>query len=430
MQHTRCCRYIFLLIVFFVSFFFVYSITPCYAKEKKPCGKNVAKKQVVKKHTEKKTAAKSLSPQKNKIKKSAFKAAPKKRNHFELTQASHRYSLNLEDIPDEYEEVVQEYLGTPYRSGGTGTAGIDCSGLSRKFYMELFGLNIPHNSSEQCQLNIFEKIPLNPDGFESSDLLFFKNSKKPINHVGIYLTDRKFIHATPKGGVIISSLDEAYWRENLVASRRIKDTIIAKSNGAAISSIPDMPNELSTSEISLAYAASLGKSARLNLETFYSSQYQTPPARAFEPTNFNYGNPFHRYTSNPESWQGLRASADFNPTNWLRITPSLGMLEGPALPNNINNSWQVYGLDAAVSPISSRWSLGLTYRSLLNDGFFTAYQDVPNSDFGVNINYRVSNVMHFSVLGNVEGYGPRRDSQMEAQPWNVRNVSFNLNLAF
>jgi cell wall-associated NlpC family hydrolase len=433
MQRTRCCRYIFLSISFLVSFLVVYSITPCYAKGKKQCGKNVTKKQTINGHSEKKNAVKSLTSPKSKTKKSSSKAVAKKKNHTVATQDSYHYSLSLDDIPDEYEEVIHEYLGTPYRSGGTGTNGIDCSGLSRKFYMELFGVDIPHNSSEQCRLNIFEKVPLNPDGFESSDLLFFKNSKRPINHVGIYLTDHKFLHATPKGGVMISSLDEAYWRENLVASRRIKDTIVARTNGAAVPSVPDSPNEFSASEISLAYAASLGKIARLNLETFYASQYQAQPTKQFEPTNFNFGNftnPPHRYAASPESWQGVRASADFSPTNWLHITPSLGMLGGPVLPNNINNNWQVYGLDAAVSPTSSRWSLGLSYRSLLNDEFFTAYQDVPNSDIGVNINYRISDVMHFSVLGNMEGYGPRRDSQMDAQPWNVRTVSFNLNLAF
>jgi cell wall-associated NlpC family hydrolase len=119
----------------------------------------------------------------------------------------------------QFESKVKEYLDVPYKPGGASKKGMDCSGFSKTVYSKLFGINLPHNSIGQFRLNALKKI--DSKQMQPGDLIFFANSKKKrINHVGVYLSDRKFIHASSSQGIVVSSLDEDYWRNRFVGTKR------------------------------------------------------------------------------------------------------------------------------------------------------------------------------------------------------------------
>lgn len=115
------------------------------------------------------------------------------------------------------QEEMKEYLGIPYRSGGTSFNGMDCSGFARTIYSNLFGIELPHNSAAQFSFTKLQKI--DEDELQTGDLVFFSR-KKRINHVGVYLGEGNFIHATNGKGIVISSLDDQHWKSRMVGTKR------------------------------------------------------------------------------------------------------------------------------------------------------------------------------------------------------------------
>lgn len=119
----------------------------------------------------------------------------------------------------QFERKVKEYLDVPYKPGGASRKGMDCSGFSRTVYSRLFGIELPHSSVDQFRSSALNKIDVKK--LQPGDLIFFANKKKlKINHVGVYISDRQFIHASSSQGVTVSSLDDDYWRNRFVGSKR------------------------------------------------------------------------------------------------------------------------------------------------------------------------------------------------------------------
>lgn len=105
--------------------------------------------------------------------------------------------------------TAAEWIGTPYRSGGHSKGGTDCSGLAGEIYRKVYRMRLPRSTGEQmkaCRKVARRKL-------KEGDLVFFHNgkSRKKVTHVGIYLKDGRFVHASTSQGVIVSSLDEDYW---------------------------------------------------------------------------------------------------------------------------------------------------------------------------------------------------------------------------
>lgn len=121
-----------------------------------------------------------------------------------------------EDIPI----YAVSLVGSPYRLGGNSPdTGLDCSGFVGHVYKQVSGVALPRDSraiSDSAQP--LEKADLRP-----GDLVFFNTLKRAFSHVGIYLGDSRFVHATSSrtGAVMISSLNDRYWRERFDGARRV-----------------------------------------------------------------------------------------------------------------------------------------------------------------------------------------------------------------
>lgn len=102
------------------------------------------------------------------------------------------------------------WLGTPYRYGGTTRQGVDCSGLISNLYLQVYQKRLERTAAEMARKNCRKTAKSN---LREGDLVFFNTAKKKkgINHVGLYLKNGYFIHATTSKGVIISNLREEYY---------------------------------------------------------------------------------------------------------------------------------------------------------------------------------------------------------------------------
>jgi lipoprotein Spr len=115
-------------------------------------------------------------------------------------------------------DFIDDWYGTPYRLGGTTKKGVDCSAFSQFLFASVYGLSIPRTAREQYNLtNRISRTEL-----KEGDLIFF-NTHGGISHVGVYLQNNKFVHASTSGGVMISDIFDEYWVRRFVGVGRLKD---------------------------------------------------------------------------------------------------------------------------------------------------------------------------------------------------------------
>jgi len=113
--------------------------------------------------------------------------------------------------------LAREQVGVPYRYGGTSPSGFDCSGLVQYVYGKL-GVRLPRKSREMA--GVGHQVPMN--ALLPGDLVFFRINKNRVSHVGIYISDDKFVHATKSGQPVRKdSITNPWWWERFVIGRRL-----------------------------------------------------------------------------------------------------------------------------------------------------------------------------------------------------------------
>lgn len=113
--------------------------------------------------------------------------------------------------------VATGFLGAPYRLGGSTVRGIDCSAFVRKMY-QFFDINLPRTAYEQSHVG----LSINRKELVEGDLVFFR-TRRPVGHVGIYIGNNEFVHASSRDKVVrIDSLDTPYFYKRFVRAVRLK----------------------------------------------------------------------------------------------------------------------------------------------------------------------------------------------------------------
>ena len=337
-------------------------------------------------------------------------------------------------IPDfvAFKPELEKFLGTPYRLGGTGSAGMDCSGFTKTFFSEAFGIELPHNSRAISHLDFLQELPRDWDLYRPSDLLFFGNSKGRINHVGIYLGEGKFIHASRSSGVVVSNLESSYWKRRLVASKRVTllDDSLVRDPGDT--GMDEAAWETPTT-VALGYShALLDDRLNLGLDGFYG---EVGPFNggaidaAAQQRRLTYRSPIDHY----EGWQ---ARLSISPSAWLRITPSVSNMEVADLLGESSGSLRTYGIATRVAQANSPWWLSVAAQTshfrddsdVLQEGS-GAWQSL---DLSLDIGYRLADGFNLSVSGSHSNLysGDETADQKHDLPANLSDVSLRLKIDF
>lgn len=114
---------------------------------------------------------------------------------------------------------ISDWYGTPYKYGGCGKSGIDCSCFTGTLYLKVYGKTIGRNASlihKECG-------KIKTSHLREGDFVFFKIGSRDVGHVGVYLKDNKFVHASTSRGVMISDLEEPYFKKHYYSAGRLKN---------------------------------------------------------------------------------------------------------------------------------------------------------------------------------------------------------------
>ncbi|MEM6533483.1 MAG: C40 family peptidase [Myxococcota bacterium] len=114
--------------------------------------------------------------------------------------------------------AAQRWSGTPYLLGGTSLKGVDCSGYSRALMRKTLRVEIPRTASLQASIG----VPVEQDSLRAGDLVFFDTlDRGEITHVGVYLGEGRFTHASSSRGVVEDRLDKRYFRRAFRGANRL-----------------------------------------------------------------------------------------------------------------------------------------------------------------------------------------------------------------
>jgi len=133
-----------------------------------------------------------------------------------------KYAVLLNTDPSQLQnkllfENIDEWYGIRYRLGGTTKSGIDCSAFVAVIYTGVFGVALPRTARDQYSVTKH----ISRTELKEGDLLFF-NTRGGVSHVGIYLQNNKFVHASAAKGVTISDMFEPYYLQHFICAGRVK----------------------------------------------------------------------------------------------------------------------------------------------------------------------------------------------------------------
>lgn len=137
----------------------------------------------------------------------------------ESTEFRQKLQLTEADIKrNKLYTFSEQWYGTPYKYGGCEKKGIDCSCFVNVLYQQVYGKTLARSAADMfknCETLDLKKM-------EQGDLVFFKIGGSTISHVGVLLKGNSFIHASTSKGVIVSSLEEAYYKKYFYCAGKVK----------------------------------------------------------------------------------------------------------------------------------------------------------------------------------------------------------------
>jgi len=342
----------------------------------------------------------------------------------------------------EVQEKMKKFLGVPYRRGGIGPRGMDCSGLTKKVFAEVFGVDLPHSSVAQSRIDGLEDVRPSKEELRTGDLLFFGPRKKWINHVGIYLANGEFLHASRSSGVTISKLSEAYWKNRLISSKRMKDIDLAAGDqealltarGPASAWLLD-PLETREPSFELGYRGTVLPFANLNVDAFmwissWEGGYDYGWARRTgrDPLEMDFDQTL-------ESGNGIRLSTDLNPFQWLKITPWFTQLNDHPFAAGNDRPVRLLGLETLLVPRESKWHMAMSARAGNQEGLWGWPSDPASNaksmDITLGLRYHFSDTLRMSLTGS-RVYSELHDLQNSDWSWTPtsKTFAFRLDLRF
>ncbi len=138
-----------------------------------------------------------------------------------ISQSNLGVGANFANIIESMKMAMVKYDETPYHYGGKTLDGIDCSAFTLSVYDQTFNIGLPRSAREQYTIG---EVIRSREELKFGDLIFF-NTRRRVKpgHVAIYIGDNKFVHASSRHGVIVSSLDDEYYTKRYMGGRRVLD---------------------------------------------------------------------------------------------------------------------------------------------------------------------------------------------------------------
>lgn len=121
-----------------------------------------------------------------------------------------------EEVRASLRQAYARWRGTPHKMGGTDRNGVDCSGFVRAVFRDTFQIYLPRTTAQQLSAG----MAVRRQALRPGDLVFFRPPGYP-RHVGIYLSQDKFLHASKSQGVTVSTIDRHYWEPYFYTARRV-----------------------------------------------------------------------------------------------------------------------------------------------------------------------------------------------------------------
>ena len=123
---------------------------------------------------------------------------------------------NATDVKSRLMSQYAEWKGTPYKMGGTTRRGVDCSGFVQLTFREVLGIKVPRTT----RLLSTTGHPVDRGALRVGDLVLFKTGIS-MRHVGIYMGNNTFLHASSYKGVTLTNLNQVYWKKRYWRARRV-----------------------------------------------------------------------------------------------------------------------------------------------------------------------------------------------------------------
>jgi len=149
---------------------------------------------------------------------------PSKYNNQTVARLSNQFGLRLTQADNlSLYDACSGWLGVKYRNGGNTKKGVDCSGFAGIIYRQVYAIALERNSANILKKNC---VPVSRNNLREGDLVFFRTNSSSRSgiptHVGIYLKNGKFVHASSSKGVMVSNLSEPYFVRTWITGGRAK----------------------------------------------------------------------------------------------------------------------------------------------------------------------------------------------------------------